>query len=64
MHPDLDNLKRSDAPARMQNGHLHNEAPVRVLVVDDSRTSADALSAYLQAGDMSVRTVYHGPDAL
>jgi CheY-like chemotaxis protein len=48
----------------MQNGHLHNEAPVRVLVVDDSRTSADALSAYLQAGDMSVRTVYHGPDVL
>jgi CheY-like chemotaxis protein len=35
-----------------------------VLVVDDSRASADALSAYLQAGGMSVRTVYHGSDAL
>jgi two-component system, OmpR family, response regulator len=35
-----------------------------VLVVDDSRPSADALSAYLQAGGMSVRTVYHGSDAL
>jgi hypothetical protein len=64
MHSYLDNLKRSDAPAGMQNAHLHNEAPVRVLVVDDSRTSADALSAYLQAGGMSVLTVYHGPDAL
>jgi CheY-like chemotaxis protein len=39
-------------------------APVRVLVVDDSRPSADALSAYLQAGGMTVRTVYHGSDAL
>ncbi|ASW02833.1 hypothetical protein CJU94_32900 [Paraburkholderia aromaticivorans] len=39
-------------------------APVRVLVVDDSLPSADALSAYLQAGGMSVRTVYHGSDAL
>ncbi|WP_144113169.1 response regulator [Paraburkholderia sp. BCC1886] len=38
--------------------------PVRVLVVDDSRPSADALSAYLEAGGMSVRTVYHGSDAL
>lgn len=35
-----------------------------MLVVDDSRTSADALSAYLQAGGMSVLTVYHGPNAL
>lgn len=43
----------------------HSSAvPVRVLVVDDSRPSADALSAYLQAGGMSVRTVYHGSDAV
>lgn len=43
---------------------VHRAEPIRVLVVDDSRPSADALSAYLQAGGMSVRTVYHGSDAL
>lgn len=37
---------------------------LRVLVVDDCSASADALSAYLQAGGMSVKTVYHGSDAL
>ncbi|MDE1179036.1 response regulator [Paraburkholderia sp.] len=36
----------------------------RVLVVDDHTESADALSAYLQASGLSVRTVYHGSDAL
>lgn len=40
-----------------------NTAP-RVLVVDDCRASADALGAYLTAGGMEVRTVYHGSDAL
>ncbi|WP_168789881.1 response regulator [Paraburkholderia aromaticivorans] len=40
-----------------------NTAP-RVLVVDDCRASADALSAYLTAGGMEVRAVYHGSDAL
>nr|WKF60838.1 DNA-binding response regulator MtrA [Paraburkholderia busanensis] len=38
--------------------------PVRVLVVDDSRSSADALGTYLRAGGMEVRVVYHGSDAL
>lgn len=37
---------------------------LRVLVVDDSRASADALSAYLLSGGFDVRTVYHGSDAL
>lgn len=42
----------------------HDKMPVRVLVVDDSHASADALSAWLRSGGMSVRTVYHGSDAL
>jgi CheY-like chemotaxis protein len=47
-----------------QREYVSSAVPVRVLVVDDSRPSADALSAYLQAGGMSVRTVYHGSDAV
>jgi CheY-like chemotaxis protein len=51
-------------PTGSPRTRLQSEGPLRVLVVDDSRPSADALSAYLQAGGMSVRTVYHGSDAL
>ncbi|SDR54249.1 Response regulator receiver domain-containing protein [Paraburkholderia fungorum] len=55
-----DNTLRSES---LNDGRPH-ETAMRVLVVDDSRPSADALSAYLQGGGMCVRTVYHGSDAL
>ncbi|NMM01893.1 response regulator [Paraburkholderia sp. RP-4-7] len=64
MNPNFENLECLDDPTGSQRRRLQNGAPVRVLVVDDSHPSADALSAYLQAGGMSVRTVYHGSDAL
>lgn len=64
MNPIIENRQSPDSPTPSQHGRLLNSEPVRVLVVDDSRPSADALSAYLQAGGMSVRTVYHGSDAL
>lgn len=64
MNSNLEDRERENDPNASQSGRLQNGAPIRVLVVDDSRPSADALSAYLQAGGMSVRTVYHGSDAL
>jgi CheY-like chemotaxis protein len=64
MNSNLENPGCLDDPAGSKHGPLQNGVPVRVLVVDDSRPSADALSAYLQAGGMTVRTVYHGSDAL
>ncbi|WP_408449104.1 response regulator transcription factor [Paraburkholderia sediminicola] len=62
--PNFESQECPDDSTGSQRGRFQNGAPVRVLVVDDSRPSADALSAYLQAGGMSVRTVYHGSDAL
>jgi two-component system OmpR family response regulator len=56
-NPQRDSTESQSAP-------LREGVSVRVLIVDDSRPSADALGAYLQAGGMSVRTVYHGSDAL
>jgi two-component system, OmpR family, response regulator len=50
-----------ETQARLLTDH---PAATRVLIVDDSRSSADALAAYLQSGGMSVRTVYHGSDAI
>ncbi|MFM0341884.1 response regulator [Paraburkholderia fungorum] len=64
MTPNFESQEHPDDSTGSQCGRYQNGAPVRVLVVDDSRPSADALSAYLQAGGMSVRTVYHGSDAL
>jgi CheY-like chemotaxis protein len=64
MTPNFDSQECPDDLTGSQRGRFQNGAPVRVLVVDDSRPSADALSAYLQASGMSVRTVYHGSDAL
>ncbi|QQC66941.1 response regulator [Paraburkholderia ginsengisoli] len=64
MTAESENRHRPDDSTGSQSERLFNGAPIRVLVVDDSRASADALSAYLQAGGMSVRTVYHGSDAL
>lgn len=64
MNSDSEHHSGLDDLTDHQRGPVHRTDPVRVLVVDDSRPSADALSAYLQAGGMSVRTVYHGSDAL
>jgi CheY-like chemotaxis protein len=64
MNSEPENRERPTDLTGSQSGQLQKAGPVRVLVVDDSRASADALSAYLQAGGMSVRTVYHGSDAL
>jgi CheY-like chemotaxis protein len=62
MSADFQNLEGLVDPAVGRRSRPHDS--MRVLVVDDSRASADALSAYLRAGGMNVRTVYHGSDAL
>lgn len=66
MNPTVENREFPEDlnESESRDAHLQGEAPTRVLVVDDSRASADALSAYLRAGGMIVRTVYHGSDAL
>jgi CheY-like chemotaxis protein len=64
MTPNFESQECPNDSTGSQRGRFQNGAPVRVLVVDDSRPSADALGAYLQAGGMSVRTVYHGSAAL
>ncbi|MFM0204092.1 response regulator [Paraburkholderia fungorum] len=64
MTPNFESQECPDDSTASRRGPCQNGAPVRVLVVDDSCPSADALSAYLHAGGLSVRTVYHGSDAL
>ena len=56
MNSSFENRECREDSTAGQHGRLQNGAPVLALVVDDSRPSADALSAYLQAGGMSVRT--------
>lgn len=63
MNPTFENRECREDPTAGQRRRLQNGAPVHALVVG-SRPSADALSAYLQAGGMSVRTVYQRSDAL
>jgi two-component system OmpR family response regulator len=60
--PERGNPQRDSTES--QSGRLREGVSVRVLIVDDSRPSADARGAYLQAGGMSARAVYHGSDAL
>jgi two-component system, OmpR family, response regulator len=64
MNADFQNPPGPADPTVSRSNRLQDKMPVRVLVVDDSHASADALSAWLRAGGMSVRTVYHGSDAL
>jgi CheY-like chemotaxis protein len=64
MSADFQNPEGPADPTVSVGDRPHDRLPLRVLVVDDSRASADALSAYLRAGGMSVRTAYHGSDAL
>jgi two-component system OmpR family response regulator len=64
MNSDLRNMNALDWTSELPPAHSERPAAIRVLVVDDSRASADALSEYLKAGGASVRTVYHGSDAL
>lgn len=61
LHP---SSNQSHGPATDSLLQASTRAALRVLVVDDCSASADALSAYLQAGGMTVQTVYHGSDAL
>jgi CheY-like chemotaxis protein len=62
-HPENRSALASQAVEKI-DAPLESRPRIRILVVDDSRASADALSAYLLSGGFDVRTVYHGSDAL
>lgn len=53
-----------DSPPSPATHSEDDGSTIRVLIVDDSRSSADALGAYLQSGGIGVRIVYHGSDAI
>ncbi|WP_345814499.1 response regulator [Paraburkholderia sp. PREW-6R] len=64
MNSNLEGAHPDDDAKGMLGEQLSQKVPARVLIVDDSRASADALGAYLQGSGMTVRTVYHGSDAI
>ena len=61
-------LANPDGPGKVQGGPEEQAIPIpvrrRILVVDDSRDSADSLGVLVQALGHEVRTAYDGPSAL